>query len=64
MFYVYIMVSMKNGMFYIGQIDDIYWWVWQYKMGVMLGFVCKYKCWRFVWFVDFFICDEVRMCEW
>lgn len=50
MFFVYIMVSERNGTLYIGHTDDLVVRILQHKQKALPGFTTKYACTKLVWF--------------
>ena len=52
-YYVYILVSQRNGTLYIGITNDLQQRVYQHKTGVIKGFTQKYGVSLLVYFEDF-----------
>lgn len=49
-FYVYMLVSRRNGTLYIGMTDDLVRRVWEHRTGAVPGFTRKYGVKMLVWF--------------
>ena len=52
-FYVYIVVSGRNGTIYVGSTDDLSKRIWQHKTKARAGFTKAYGCDQLVWFESF-----------
>jgi putative endonuclease len=48
-FYVYILVSKRNGTLYVGMTDDLSRRVWEHQTGALPGFTRKYGVKTLVW---------------
>lgn len=62
-FWVYIFVSYKNGMFYIGVINDLVCRLYEYQQQCGLFFMSRYGVKRFVWYEEFVSLEQVIVCE-
>ena len=49
-FYVYMLVSRRNGTLYIGMTDDLVHRVWEHRTGAVPSFTRKYGVKMLVWF--------------